>query len=77
MKLRGKCPDCKFFEEIEGQRGMGSCRFGPPVATVILVQTQNAIQRQASVAPQNFTAFPLMTQDDWCGQWARDIALAS
>lgn len=72
--LRSKtCSSCGYSVKEKGDR---VCRFNPPQATMIgiptpqMVPTPQGPRQVMAMRPQNFSGFPLVADDQWCGQWA-------
>lgn len=72
--LRNKtCSSCGYGVKEKGDL---VCRFNPPHATFIAVPHQQVMPTPQGPRPvtamkiQNFSGFPLVQPDQWCGQWA-------
>lgn len=74
-KLRGKCVNCKHYRPADPGEGLGACRHSPPHVSIVMVPQQNALTRQVQMGAQQMSAWPLVQEDQWCGQWAGKIAL--
>lgn len=72
-KLTGACKTCKFFSRLPTESDQGECRWGPPQVTIVLLPHQDIAGRRG-MAPQNFTAWPLVQDEQFCGQWAGRIS---
>ncbi len=68
-----KCIHCGRLSEADG-----ICTRFPPTATVILVPEVSLMASQPQLVPQNFTAWPNVRMDQFCGEFAaRHTVLAS
>jgi hypothetical protein len=76
VAARGSCREC-FFSHVEG--GDRVCRFYPPQVTFIavpetkMVPTQHGPRPQQVVALRNFSGFPVVQHEAWCGQYRHKI----
>lgn len=63
------CATCRFAEKVNAAR---ECRIKSPSVTMIALPQMGADQRGQMVQQigvQAFTQFPVMRDDQWCGQW--------
>lgn len=66
-----KCADCRYYRSgvsslspIKYRDGIGECRRHAPRGPVVLATGQ------AETMPITLTAFPILPDDDWCGEFS-------
>lgn len=79
----GRCTDCRFFDswgDDEGGHEEGQCRRYPPTMSDAMVKEQAktmscereevlSISTERAVCMQVVYRFPIISGDDWCGEW--------
>ena len=78
------CASCKYRflpEAPAGKKADVECRRRAPSTSVLLVPMQTpAITRggpATQLMPQNFSTFPLIRDEFWCGEWEANPGLVS
>ncbi len=67
------CGTCRHFDRIDANQG--ACVAHPPHATILIVQQMNLAMAQPAMVPQNFTAFPILADKQFCHEWAAHSVL--
>lgn len=55
------CGNCRFFRQA-------ACHRNPPVGHAFIVPQQDALGR-AQFEPQTISYWPMVKQNQWCGEW--------
>lgn len=74
--IRGLCKTCRHFLRIATEPDQGECRHSPPQVTIALIPSQDIAGRRG-MAPQNLTAWPLVKDEQFCGEWAGHLTVAN
>ena len=59
------CGKCHHFSRFEHGHPQGACTAHPPTASIIMVPSG----APAGFEPQNFTAFPTLSETQSCGEF--------
>jgi len=76
VRPAGSCRECSY-SHMEGKDRV--CRFNPPQVTFIAAPDQQVQQTPQGprvvqvVALRNFTGFPIVQNEQWCGQFAAKV----
>ena len=69
------CQTCDFSHVLDGDRGeVLQCRRNPPtIVPYVIVESNSDCDGLTSVEGHTkpYKEFPLVSPDDWCGQWSR------
>jgi hypothetical protein len=69
------CGNCMYWRRLEVGKPTGDCRWHPPTVILIgMLQSKIAGQPPMPVTDSFWTRMP---ESEWCGQWERQIDLAT
>ena len=76
MPAKKSCRECEFSAVESGDR---VCRRGPPQTTFIMVPEQKMVptpqgpRSVQAMAIRNFTGFPVVQHEQWCGEFRQKV----
>ena len=60
------CDTCRWWDRLDGDKQNGQCRRMPPRSEDML---EMLIDGDCSPTETVWIYFPLVTWEDWCGEW--------
>jgi hypothetical protein len=70
MSVDGYCKNCQFRSDDELPGGYQCRRYPPSVQTDVLGGATDGMQG-LKINSQTYSVWPMVTTDDWCGEWVK------